>query len=221
MKVYTIDQAKESLNFKMDYEKTLFKSVLKNVEVIAFDNKDYIIHSNTPIHYLYLLISGKAKIAIAHEDGTSSIVYFIKPMEMIGELTLIDIETQPKDVISIGESICLRLPMHTAETFLLKDPDFMLELSQFIGTKLLDRTWFNAKQQHYELKHRLAAHILLCESNGLYNEKHTETAEYLAVSYRHLLHTFKFFRTEGYVIKTKGGYTFDKEKLQALAIVLE
>ena len=111
--------------------------------------------------------------------------------------------------------------MDIAKSILLNDSDFMLQVSQYIGTKLIERTWFNAKQQHYELKHRLAAYILLCECDGLYNEKHTQTAEYLAVSYRHLLHTLSQMKEEGILKKEKKGFSFDREALENLAQVLD
>jgi len=37
---------------------------------------------------------------------------------------------------------------------------------------------------------RLANFILLSADGEIYNRKHTEVAEYLGVSYRHLLHVF-------------------------------
>ena len=221
MKSYSLDQAKSSLGFDATKHLNLFKNVTEHVSVNVFENKDHIVEADVEISRLYLLIEGKAKISMLHEDGHSSIVYFVKPNEMIGELSLIGIEDRPKDVISIGKCLCLSVPMKIAEDHLLPNNDFMLLMSQYIGTKLLDRTWFNAKQQHYELKHRLAGYILKCECDGLFSEKHTETAEYLAVSYRHLLHTMQAFKDEGILTKVKGGFTFDKQALEELADVLE
>ncbi len=221
MKNYSLKEAQNYLGFDPSPHLSLFKSVLDHVIVNEFENKDHIVQAEVPISRLYLLVEGKAKISMLHEDGHSSIVYFVKPNEMIGELTLIGIEDRPKDVISIGTCICLSVPMEVAESSLLNDKDFMLLMSRFIGTKLLDRTWFNAKQQHYELKHRLAAYILKCECDGLFNEKHTETAEYLAVSYRHLLHTIQSFKEDNILTKNKKGYTFDRYALEELASVLE
>lgn len=199
----------------------LFAPVLEHVRVDVFDDKEYIIDSGMPLDKLYLFVDGKAKITMLHEDGYSSIVFFVKPNDMLGELTLIGVEKLPKDVISIGQSVCLSVAMDAAREGLLKDPQFLLTMSRFIGNKLLDRTWFNAKQQHYELRHRLAAYILLCECDGIYNEKHIHTADYMAVSYRHLLHTIKEFKEAGILLKTKGGYTFDRNALEELASVME
>lgn len=199
----------------------LFSLIEDDIRIEFFNDKEHIVNAYTPLTNLYLLVDGKAKISILHEDGHRSIVYFVKPNEMIGELTLIGIEKQTKDVIAIGSCVCLSVPMDIAKAVLLKDPTFLLLLNKYIGEKLLDRTWFNAKQQHYDLKHRLAAHILLCETGGIYDEKHTVTAEYLAVSYRHLLFTMKNFKEEGLITKVNLGHTFNRGALEQLASVLK
>jgi len=221
MKTYSLTDGQTILKIDMSQHMHLFQTISDYVQINVFENKEYIIHANTPIPRLFLLVKGKAKISVTHEDGGSSIVYFVKPNELIGELSLIGIEDRPKDVNSIGSSLCLSVPMDIAKSVLLQNPEFMLKMSQYIGTKLIERTWFNAKQQHYELKHRLAAYILLCECDGIYNEKHTQTAEYLAVSYRHLLHTFSLMKEEGLVKKEKKGFSFDREALEILAQVLD
>lgn len=225
MKNYTLEEAKGILlkDFNIDLHEhiAIFQSVSNHVTVSIFDNRDHIVRARDTITRLHILLYGTAKISLTHEDGGSSIIYFLKPNEMIGELTLLGIEQNPKDVIAIGKCICLSIPMDIAEITLLHDPQFLLAVSRYIGTKLLDRTWFNIKQQHYSLKPRLAAHILLCACDGLYNEKHTQTAEYLAVSYRHLLHTFRELREEGLITKEKKGYSFNRESLEQLASQLD
>ena len=220
MKNFTLDEAASELEFDARPYMSLFWTIAEFVQVNVYENKEPIIYANKPVPRLYLLVKGKAKISVTHEDGASSIVYFVKPNELMGELSLIDIEDRPKDVISIGSTLCLSVPMDVARATLLKDAQFMLDMSRYIGTKLIERTWFNAKQQHYALKYRLAAYILLCECDGLYNEKHTQSAEYLGVTYRHFLHTLSQMKAEGLIKKEKKGFSFDREALEALAGVL-
>lgn len=221
MKKYSLSQAPEPIQEMVSPYLDLFRMGASFLEIHEFDNREHIVSAGVPIPYLFLLLKGKAKISMLHEDGSSSIVHFVHPQELIGELTLVGVEDQPKDVISIGHSICLALPMDVARFHLLPDNTFLLEMTRYIGEKLLNRTWFNAKQQHYELKHRLADYILKCECDGLFSEKHTETAQYLAVSYRHLLHTVQWFKSEGILEKVQGGYKFDRKALEDLARVLK
>ena len=56
-----------------------------------------------------------------------------------------------------------------------------------------------AKNYSYPFENRLAAFILLTEQNNCYIEKHTEAAEYLNVSYRHLLYVLNQFCQQNYL----------------------
>lgn len=195
----------------------LFKHVFGDLQVELYAPKESIVSFHNPISKLYLLVKGKAKIYMTHEDGKSSLIQFLQKGDFIGELTLLQIEKQHKDVIAINECICLSVPMKTANNRLLTDPDFLIYLNRYLGAKLLKRTEFFAKNQNYELKNRLAAYILLTECDGIYKEKHTETAEFLGISYRHLLYTLNKLQKEQYIDKTKKGYVIEREKLQQLA----
>ncbi|WP_249599365.1 helix-turn-helix domain-containing protein, partial [Peribacillus frigoritolerans] len=60
--------------------------------------------------------------------------------------------------------------------------------------------------QEYERKNRLAKYILQIENDGCFQAKHTETAEYVGGSYRHLLYTLNQFHEEGLLEKKGRGY---------------
>lgn len=196
-----------------------YLDVFGNLEydVVHYDMHETIIQYDEPISKLRYMVSGKAKIYMVHEDGKRSIIHFLRKNEYLGELSLIGIEKHPKHVVAMCDCTCLTVDMHKAKEVLLRDADFMLKMSQYIGQKLLDRTWFNAKSLNYELKHRLAAYILLAENKGYYKEKHTETADFLSVSYRHLLQTIKDFQSLGLLVKSGRGYMVDIEGLTRLA----
>ncbi|WP_420910178.1 helix-turn-helix domain-containing protein [Mammaliicoccus lentus] len=52
----------------------------------------------------------------------------------------------------------------------------------------------------------------------MYDEKHTQVAQYLGVSYRHLLYVIADFVKKGYIEKEKSGYKIlNLPKLKALA----
>ena len=70
------------------------------------------------------------------------------------------------------------------------------------------------RNQSFPLKVRLAEFILKMSVNGYYREPHTEVAEFLGVTYRHLLYVLAQFVEEGILEKTKRGYKVaDEEKL--------
>ena len=65
----------------------------------------------------------------------------------------------------------------------------------------------------YSLETRLANFILTTSHNGIYREKHTEVAEYLGVTYRHLLYVIAKFVKQGILEKSKQGYFIQNENL--------
>lgn len=186
-------------------------------QVTSYQRGDKIIDSNYDITHLYLILEGKAKICLIHENGKSSIIDFIQTGDFIGELTLLEAENTHKDVIAVTDCLCVRIPFSLAGYNLTHNSEFLLHLCRYLGKKSLRRSLFHAKSQSYELKHRLAAHILNLENDGIYHEKHTETAEYLGVSYRHLLYTMEQLRESGILISEKKGYRVDRAALQELA----
>ena len=198
-----------------------FNKIRAHVDFHVFEKKEHLVGIDDQLDRLYFVLSGKAKISLTHEDGKRSIVHFAGPGEFIGELTLIEVERDPKEVTCLTPCVCMTLEMEMARKLILKDPDFMLKLSQYIGRKLLFRTWTLAKQQNYELRYRLAAYILMTECDGIYDERHTETAEYLGVSYRHLLQTMQDFREHGLIEKRKHGFEINRKALAELAKYIE
>lgn len=197
--------------------KDLLKKVERTIKVEVFLPKESIISYHKPLQKLYFLVQGKAKIYMLHENGKSSLIQFLQKGDWIGELTLLEIEKQQKEVIAINECTCLSIPMDVAKKELLTESEFLLFLNRYLGKKLLKRTEFFARNQNYELKNRLASYILLTECDGIYREKHTETAEFLGISYRHLLYTLKKLQDENYIYKSKHGYKIEAEKLKYLA----
>ena len=70
----------------------------------------------------------------------------------------------------------------------------------------------------FPLKNRLAEFMLEMEEENIYSVLHTEAAEYLGTSYRHLLLTLAQMTDQGVIKKAPGGYLIlDRNKLQALA----
>lgn len=189
----------------------------EEAQFLQYIRGDKIIDSNQKVEHLYLILSGKAKICLIHVNGKSSIIDFINAGDYIGELSLLEVESVHKDVVAVCDTICVRVPFSSSKYTLTHDEQFLLGMSRYLGKKSLRRSYFHAKSQSYDLKTRLAAHILQLETDGIYHEKHTETAEFLGVSYRHLLHTMEQLTKEQALIRTQKGFQIDVEKLKSLA----
>ncbi len=217
MKVYSLSEAEPEIQANYKKYHRIFGELTDTMVIESYEAGEDIIYFHKPLERLRFLIEGRAKILMLHENGAQSILHFVHPGEYLGELTFLEIEKEHRNVQAITPCIFVSVEMEEAGRILKKDPDFLFELGQFVGEKMLERTHFSSKSQTYELKNRLASYILTTQHKGIYKEKHTETAEYLGVSYRHLLYTIKNFMDEGILTKLDKGYGIQEEALYELA----
>ncbi|MGM0201957.1 cyclic nucleotide-binding domain-containing protein [Enterococcus sp. AZ149] len=190
------------------------EEILQQSALWTFDHREAIQKETMPMSVFFVLLTGKAKIIQTQENGKRALLQFLHPGDCIGDLTLIGAETVPKTVVAIGETTCLGIPMKAAAHGLMQDLAFVQTLGKTIGEKLLLRMDHFSVNQTYPLAWRLAQLLLEASIDELFQEKLTETAEYLGVSYRHLTYTLKDFKTQKLVIKTEDGYRIDAPALQ-------
>lgn len=196
------------------------KQSLKAASIFVYEKNEYIVRFDKPVEQLFFMIEGRAKIYKIHENGKRSLLQFLTTGDFIGELSLLEVEDQVKDVQTIDQCICLALPYHKVKQELLDDNHFLKTIAKYLGKKVLLRVEHFSNNQNYELKHRLAAYMLQTEVAGSYQEKHTETAEFLGVSYRHLIYTFNEFQQLGLIKKQGKKYNLNRTKLKELALDL-
>ena len=192
------------------------KEDFENSYIIEFANNEFIQREGCDVHFLYFILKGKAKIFKNQANGKRIILQFLQEEDFIGDLTVIGAEKTAKDVLSAGGTICAAVPMDYAEKILAENKDFLKLIGRYIGEKLLIRMDSFVNNQTYELKYRLAKVMLSASTDNVYKENHSEIADYLGVSYRHLLHTIKKFKDEKMIYKKGKEYILDREKLEKL-----
>lgn len=193
-------------------------AIVRQASVVEFEPKEMVMNLGEEPEYLYFVLQGRAKIYMVHENGKRSLLQFISTGDIIGELSLLEVEKQTKDIMAADTLVCLAIPLSVAKTILLKDNQFMNYLSKYLAEKLLIRVNHFTNGQNYELKYRLATYLLTVEVDGMYTEKKTETAEFLGVSYRHLIHTLKQFQRQDFLVKEGTDYRINKKELKKLEI---
>ena len=190
------------------------EETLKNSFIFEFGMNEFIQQEGNEMPFIFYILQGKAKILKIEENGKRLIIQFIERNDFIGELSLVKAEERGKDVVSLGQTICLGIPMSFAQSVLLNDVHFLQKISQYIGHKLLIRMEHFAANQSFDLKYRLAELMLAVSVDDLYKEKHTEISEYLGVSYRHLLHIFSQFKEWGFIEKKGQNYQIHRKNLE-------
>lgn len=172
-----------------------------NAHVEQFARGELLERPGEPVSALRVLISGRAKIYMIHGDGRQSILQFLEPGDYVGELSLLGVEAEPKYVEALSPCMTLTLPFAENGAKLLADAAFLRKLCVFLAKKLLARSERLTQNLNYPLRNRLASLILTAAHDGAYTLRHAEAAEYLGVSYRHLLYSLARFREEGLVEK--------------------
>lgn len=125
---------------------------------------------------------------------------------------------QSHGVVAITDCLCFSVDIRACRDKLANDVRFLRHLCLLLSEKAKNDTYNYSKNQSYPLKIKLASYILMTENRGIYRERHTETAEYLGVTYRHLLYVLAEFTENGILEKNKAGYRIkDWKALGALA----
>jgi len=172
-------------------------------DIFSFDIKPYakiskykrnqlICREGDSLSDLIFLIEGNAKLFLTHENGKVTIIDFFQPPVLFGEMEFIGAQKLTNGIIAIDKCTCILLPINKISHLLKNDTRFLNYLCLYLSKKALRNTSNYATNQNYPLVNRLAKFILLSADGDIYNRKHTEVAEYLGVSYRHLLHVFSF-----------------------------
>lgn len=183
---------------------------------------DYIVREGNQPSYLFYLARGRAKLYATLPNGRVSLIDFFGAPCFIGEIELVDANHEPRAVQAIEECWCLVLPMKQYRPLLLNDAIFLRQLCVSLSRKNYRNIVSLTQNQSFPLVNRLAAFILLTQHDNLYQEKHTQVAEYMGVTYRHLLYVIAQFTHEGLLLKQKNGYTInDKKKMTALSLEMD
>lgn len=169
-------------------------------KLVMFAPREYIIQEGFMPSQLFFLTSGRAKLYTTLANGKVALIDFFEAPCFIGEMELFD-HTEVYSIQAVAPCQCLTLPTRQCGPMLLEDVVFLREICRYLGRKDAKNVRVFAKNQSYPLQNRLASFILLSSVAGVYEEKHGNAADYLGVSYRHLLYVIAQFVSEGYLQK--------------------
>lgn len=176
------------------------------LKVHFFHKNDTICIEGDTLNDLFFLVKGKAKLFITHTNGKVSLIDFLSAPTIIGEMELIGAQERSNGVTALTDCICIGISLDTLRLKLERDVKFLHYLCLFLSKKALKNTNKFSQNINYTLKERLSYFILLSADDNFYKEKHKEVAEYLGVSYRHLLYVLAQLCYENILEKTSDGY---------------
>lgn len=174
--------------------------------IVRFKNGESIFQEGNTPAFLYYLIEGRAKLYLTQGNGRISLINFLNAPCFIGEMELLEAQSYSNGVTAVTTCTCYAIRIRDCKSALLNDVKFLRYLCGFLSKKAIGNTYNYSKNQSYPLENRLADFILITAHNNLYTEQHTEAADFLGVTYRHLLYVLADFVNKGYLSKTKHGY---------------
>lgn len=187
--------------------------------IVKFDSMENILREGEKPESLFYLISGRAKLFLSHENGRISLINFLDAPCFVGEMELLGAQEAANGVTAITPCTCYEIHSNQCREKMLNDTKFLRYLCLFLSQKAIGNTHHYSKNLSYPLAVRLANFILLTSCNNMYREKHTEAADFLGVTYRHLLYVLADFVKCGYLKKTEQGYLI--QDLTALRNIAE
>lgn len=186
--------------------------------MVQFDPDEQILTEGEEPKYLYYLFDGRAKVLYPQKNGKISLVAFLTAPSFIGELEFLQAQKAASSVQALTVCRCFRIFISACRSQLLDDRKFLRNLSTLLARAAVANTYNYSRNQTCTLNVRLAEFILLTATKSYYRERHTETAEFLGVTYRHLLYVLADFVQKGYLEKTQQGYRIlDAAALRRLA----
>lgn len=192
------------------------------IKPVSFKTNDVIIFEGVEPSSLYYLFSGKAKLYLTKANGKTVLIRFINAPSFIGEVELLGDEKEALSIKALERCRCFSVPLGALQQRLLGDAVFLRKMTSYLLRVSSESTEKIAGSSSFPLKNRLASFILSASTDGRYRVRHTEAADYLGVSYRHLLFVFGEFVSAGVLKKEKGGFEIqDRAALRALEQQME
>lgn len=186
--------------------------------VREYDKDESIIVSTSNLTRILYLIKGTAKLYSQHKNGRQSLINFFTPPSFLGVPELFEESKQPYPLVAQTRCRFIEVDTTRCRARLLQDALFL----RFCCSMALKQ---NAAQNlrymnltAYPCRNNFAASLLLLQNDGILSVKYVELAEYLAVSYRHLMHLISELCSEGIVERIpKGLRILNWEEVYSLA----
>lgn len=188
------------------------------VEVFLLEASEWIIEEGMSSDYLFYVLEGKAKVYVTHQNGKVSLLNFVEKGEFLGDMELLNEAYNSKGVQAVTKMIVFAIPFSQCRELLLEDAKFLKQLAIILSKKTSNMSAKYIHRLAFPLENRLAEFILQTADNDAYREKHVLVADYLGVSYRHLLFTLAQFCSDEILEKVGRTYRIvNRHKLEQLA----
>lgn len=173
---------------------------------LTFEQQEYMLREGGPIDYLYIVVSGKAKVCLSVSSGKQLLLSYFMSTGIVGEAELMtDSREAYSAVQAVSRLTCIGLPLSVYAEALKSSLAFVNYAARELAKKLARCSMNGAITILQPLEARLCAYILQTADGGVFRDKHTEVAELVGTSYRHLMRSIDRLCSEGILLKEPSG----------------
>ena len=175
--------------------------------LLRFERGEWFLFEERVIEYLYILLSGKAKVCMFEESGRNLLLCYYVSDGIMGDVELMmGRRSAISSVQAVTPVTCIGLPLESYAPVLLSNLPFVRRLGMGLAEKLHASVSSTTAIILRPFEARLCSYLLANAQSGLFSEPLTSVSEQLGVSYRHLLRTLRALCDEGLLRKEKAGY---------------
>ena len=175
--------------------------------LLRYDRCEWMLRAEQTIEYLYILLSGKAKVCMSDESGRNLLLCYYVSEGMMGDIELLMGRREAiSSVQAVSPVVCIGLPLAVYAPMLLSHLPFVLRAAKGLAIKLHNSVANTTEIILRPFETRLCEYLLQTAQNGVFSERLIDVAEQLGVSYRHLLRSLKTLCEEGLLEKRADGY---------------
>lgn len=164
----------------------------------VFQKEEYICTAGEPLQAVCLISEGVCKSCFQAENGRTLLLGFCRSGDILGDIELLSGSAITASTVqAVTEVHCIYLPLETSRDALLSNVAFLRRAGKTLSEKLRRTTQNSASNILYSLDMRLCSYISVTQRKGVWQEKLTQVAEHMGVSYRHLLRTLRHLTDAG------------------------
>jgi len=175
--------------------------------LLRYERGEWFLLEGQEIEYLYILLSGKAKVFMSDAGGRSLLLCYYISEGILGDVELMMGRHEAiSSVQALTPLTCIGFPVATYAQALLNHLPFVLRVGQGLALKLHQSVANTTEIILRPFEARFCGYLLLSAQNGVFTERLTDVSEQLGVSYRHLLRSLKTLCEEKLLEKQADGY---------------
>lgn len=174
---------------------------------LCFLPGEEVLREGTPISWLFIVVSGRAKVCRTASNGKSLILCYYISDGMIGEVELmIRQELAISSIIAITDFECIAVNYKNCIAELKNNIGFLNKVGVELAEKLARSTEDFTSSALYTGEQRLCAYILQTSHHNLFSDILTDVSCLVGLSYRHMFRLLGQLCEDGVLDKRESGY---------------